>query len=180
MKETIERAEHVLAFGRVSYSLKGIRDDFIEVNKVEEIIKYMDSYKDILLLASGDPCFYGIVEFIKKKGIPIKNILPGLSSFQYMMAKLGKSWGYANFLSLHGRDEGLEKVKNSRLTIILTDKYNTPSIISNKLAKLGVEGTMYVGFNLSYEDEKIIKVNIGEEIEDISSLSVVVIEYEMD
>ena len=180
MKEAIERADHVLAFGRVSYSLKGIRDDFIEINKVDEIIKYIDSYKDILLLASGDPCFYGIVEFLKKKKIPIKNILPGLSSFQYMMAKLGKSWQYANFLSLHGRDEGLEKVKDNKLTIILTDKYNTPSVISNKLSKLGVEGVMYAGFNLSYEDEKIIKGNIGEEIEDISSLSVVVIEHEMD
>ena len=180
VKEAIERAEHVLAFGRVSNSLKDIRDDFIKVNKVEEIIKYIDSYKDILLLASGDPCFYGIVEFIKKKEIPIKNILPGLSSFQYMMAKLGKSWGYASFLSLHGRDEELEKVKDSRLTIILTDKHSTPSIISKKLAKLEVEGTIYTGFNLSYEDEKIIKVNIGDEIEDISSLSVVVIEHEMD
>ncbi len=93
VREAIERAEHVLAFGRVSNYLKDIRDDFTKVNKVEEIIKYIDSYKDILLLASGDPCFYGIVEFIKKKEIPIKNILPGLSSFQYMMAKLGKSWG---------------------------------------------------------------------------------------
>ena len=43
-----------------------------------------------------------------------------------------------------------------------------------------MKGRMYVGFNLSYDDEKIIRANIGDEIEDYSSLGVVVIENEMD
>ena len=150
------------------------------MNKVDEIIKYIDKYKNILLLASGDPCFYGIVEFLKKNQIPIKKVLPGLSSFQYMTAKLGKGWGYAKFLSLHGRNKGLEEIKDSRLTIILTDKYHTPSYISEELSKLGLKGIIYVGFNLSYEDERIIKGNIGDKIEDVSTLSVVIIEHEMD
>ncbi|MBU5675509.1 precorrin-6y C5,15-methyltransferase (decarboxylating) subunit CbiE [Alkaliphilus sp. MSJ-5] len=179
-KEAIEKAEYVLAFGRVSSSLKSIRDDFIQVNRVDDIIKHINIYNDLLLLASGDPNFYGIVDFLKKKGVLIKKVIPGISSFQYMMAKLEKSWQGANFLSLHGRDEGLEKVKKSYLTIILTDKENSPLVISRNLKMLGVKGTMYIGFNLSYDDEKIIKINIGEEVEDISPLSVVVIENEMD
>ncbi len=179
-KEAIEKAKYVLAFGRVSSSLKSIRDDFIQVNRVDDIIKHINIHNDLLLLASGDPNFYGIVDFLKKKGVLIKKVIPGISSFQYMMAKLEKSWQGANFLSLHGRDEGLEKVKKSYLTIILTDKENSPLVISRNLKMLGVKGTMYIGFNLSYDDEKIIKINIGEEVEDISALSVVVIENEMD
>lgn len=147
---------------------------------MDEIIQLINKNENILILASGDPCFYGIVEYLKKKNIPIKRIMPGLSSFQYMMAKLGISWQGGNLISLHGRTEGLETVKNHKLSIILTDKKNTPSVISNKLYKLEIKGFMYVGFNLSYEDEKIIKVNIGDEIQNISPLAVVVIENEMD
>lgn len=180
VKEAIEKAQCVLAFGRVSTSLKSIRTDFIEVSRVDEIVGYTHQYEDLLLLASGDPNFYGIVEFLKRKEVAIDRVLPGLSSFQYMMSKLEKSWQDAQFLSLHGREESLATIGDHGLIILLTDKENRPSMISKKLWQLGKKGTMYVGFNLSYDDEKIIKVNIGEDIEDISNLSVVVIENEMD
>lgn len=180
VREKIEKAEYILAFGRVANSLKGIREDIIEVNKVEEIVKYIDNEKDLLLLASGDPNFFGIVDFLKKKGLPIKEVLPGLSSFQYMMAKLQKPWQNAKFLSLHGRNEGLDNIKLNKLTILLIDKDNTPNKISRELDKLNIKGKIYAGFNLSYDDEIIIVKNIGEEIDDISPLGVVVIENEMD
>lgn len=180
IKEKIKEAKYILGFGRVAKSLESIRDDIIEVNRVDEILNYIDDNKEILLLASGDPNFFGIVDFLKRKGVQIKEVLPGLSSFQYMMAKLERPWQEASFLSLHGRTESLEQIKNSRLNILLIDKNNTPSYISKELYKLNIRGTMYAGFDLSYENEKIIKINIGEEIEDISPLGVVVIENEMD
>ncbi|OZV12521.1 precorrin-6y C5,15-methyltransferase (decarboxylating) subunit CbiE [Tissierella sp. P1] len=180
VRTKIEEARHILAFGRVVNSLKIIREDIIEVNKVEEILNYIDGKKEILLLASGDPNFFGIVDFLKKKGLDIQEVLPGLSSFQYMMGKLQKSWQNANFLSLHGRDENLENIKSHKLSILLIDKENTPNKISKELYELDIRGKIYAGFNLSYENEKIIMKNIGEEIENISSLGVVVVENEMD
>ena len=97
-----------------------------------------------------------------------------------MMGKLQKSWHNANFLSLHGRDENLENIKSHKLSILLIDKENTPNKISKELYELDIRGKIYAGFNLSYENEKIIMKNIGEEIENISSLGVVVVENEMD
>jgi cobalt-precorrin-7 (C5)-methyltransferase len=180
VKMRIENAKQILAFGRVANSLRGIRDDIIEVNRVDEILNYIDGNKELLLLASGDPNFFGIVDYLKRNGIEVKEVLPGLSSFQYMMGKLQKSWQNANFLSLHGRTEDLEKIKENKLSILLIDKDNMPSYISKELYRLGIRGRIYAGFNLSYENEEIITKNIGEEIEDISSLGVVVIENEMD
>lgn len=180
VKEAIKEAETVVAFGRVSESLKGLREDCIEVKTVGEILKFSNEKEEILILASGDPCFYGILEYLKKKDIVIYDVLPGISSFQYMMSKLKKSWHTANFLSLHGRNVGLENVKNNYLSIILTDKENTPSKISKSLYKLGVKGKIYAGFNLSYDNEKIVTTSIGDDIESISSLAVVVVENEMD
>ena len=83
-------------------------------------------------------------------------------------------------MSFHGRSGRLKDVLESKLTIMLTDSINTPSVLSKKLYEIGARGVMYIGYNLSYEDEKILKINIGEEVEDYSSLAVVVVENEMD
>lgn len=178
--ESIKKATNIVAFNRVAESIKDIRNDYIAVSTVKELLKCIKEYEDILILASGDPCFYGILEYLKKKKIKVDKVLPGLSSFQYMMSKLNKSWHKGRFLSLHGREANLEIVKNNELTIILTDKENPPSSISEKLSLLGVKGKIYAGYNLSYRDEKIIEKSIGEKIEDISSLAVVVIENDLD
>lgn len=178
--DAIKNTPNVVAFNRVSESLIDIRSDYIKVSTVKEVLSCIEKYEEILILASGDPCFYGILEYLKKKEVKVDKVLPGLSSFQYMMSKLNKSWHKAAFLSLHGRETNLEEVKNNPLTIILTDKENTPSSISERLKDLGMKGTIYAGYNLSYTDELIVEKDIGEKIEDISSLAVVVIENEMD
>ena len=180
VEDRIKQTECVLAFGRVGQSLKEIRSDIISINKVDELVAFIKEDRDILLLASGDPNFYGIVNYLKNKGVDIKEVLPGISSFQYMMARLQKPWQETKFLSLHGREDDLVKVKGYKLSIILIDKDNMPSRISKELYKLGIKGTIYAGFNLSYRDEKIIRKKIGDEIEDISSLGVVLVENEMD
>lgn len=181
VKERIEQAEIVIAFGRIGDSIKPIRADIISISLVAEVLDIIKSNgdKDILLLASGDPNFYGITNYLKRNQIEIREILPGLSSFQYMMAKLGEAWEGANLLSLHGREESLDSVKDYSLTICLTDKKNTPTEISRRLEDLGVKGEMYVGYNLSYRDESIVNIKIGEELEDFSPLAVVVIKNEM-
>lgn len=179
VREAIEKAKCVLAFGRVGETLKNIRNDFIIVKRVEEVYKHSLENSELLILASGDPCFYGILEYLKAKGINVDEVLPGISSFQYMMGKLKKSWHNGKLMSFHGRTGNLEEVLESKLTIILTDSENTPSILSKKLHEIGARGNMYIGYNLSYEDEKIVKISIGEEVEDYSSLAVVVVENEM-
>jgi cobalt-precorrin-7 (C5)-methyltransferase len=177
--DKVKQSSVVLAFGRISKTAELLRDDVIKISRVDEILKYLDGDKDIAILASGDPCFYGILEYLKSKGILIDEVTPGLSSFQYMMSKLKKSWHCANFVSLHGREEDINSVIKNNLSVILTDSKNTPNYISKALHAKGIRGRLYAGFNLSYEDECIITKNIGEEIEKLGSLAVVVIENEM-
>lgn len=178
--QAIKDAKTIVGFGRVAKSLEDIRNDIVEVNRVDEILDLLKNNDDILLLASGDPNFFGIAEFIKRKGIEVTRVLPGISSFQYLMSKLEKPWQEARFISLHGRNGDLREVLKSKLSIILIDKDNNASYISKELKKLGLSGFIYAGFNLSYSDEQIIKISIGEELENVSPLGVVVIENEMD
>lgn len=176
----IQAAKNILAFGRVGESIKSLRNDFTKVTKVDQIIEFLNYQEDVLILASGDPMFFGIVEYLKKKDIKIDKILPGLSSFQYMMSKLQMSWHHASFISFHGRDLDFSQFYKSRLIVALVDKINNPDFISKELYKKGFRGKMHIGFNLSYKDEKIIEVNIGDGVESNLNLAVVVIENEMD
>ncbi len=180
IKEQIESAGCVLAFERIAKSLKGARDDIIKIKSVDEVIPIINKQKDILILASGDPCLFGILEYLREKGIKVDKVLPGISSFQYMMARLMKSWDNAFFVSLHGRQGDIFEAFNHPLTVIFTDDKKQPTLISKRLYESGMEGKIYVGFNLSYIDEIIVEKNIGDEIEAVSPLAVVVVENEMD
>ncbi|NLY73274.1 MAG: precorrin-6y C5,15-methyltransferase (decarboxylating) subunit CbiE [Tissierellia bacterium] len=179
VRELIESSSRVLAFGRVARGLGELRSDIETIKKVEDAALLVKEDQDILILASGDPCFYGLLEFLQRKEIVIDRVLPGLSSFQYLCSKLQKPWQQASLLSLHGREESLESVGKSRLSIILVDGKNTPQVISKRLFELGVRGKLYVGFNLSYEDELIVRGRVGEDIENYSSLAVMVVENEV-
>ncbi len=187
--EKIKASSKLLAFGRIAETAEKIKGSVIRIGKVSEINEYIIEGEDenIAVLASGDPGFYGILDYLKKSGIVIGEVVPGLSSFQYMMARLGKSWHNAELLSLHGREDGLHRVLNSKLSVILTDTINTPDKISQGIYNAMENGEskfkhgkIYAGFNLSYDDEEIIIKNIGEPIPSVSSLSVVVVENEMD
>lgn len=174
--EIIKQADKVIAFGRIAKTAEQIKTPITRINGANDLVEHIEQERNIAVLASGDPCFYGVLEYLKKNNIPIDKVIPGISSFQYLMAKLKKSWHDARFVSLHGRDEEFEQIKNHALTVILTDKQHTPHHISKQLQGIGVTGKMYVGYNLSYDDECIIEKQIGQDIEQYGEISVVVVE----
>ncbi|MDO5725082.1 MAG: precorrin-6y C5,15-methyltransferase (decarboxylating) subunit CbiE [Tissierellia bacterium] len=178
--DMIKASDVVICFGRISESIKPIRRDVKKVLRVNEVLEKIEEGRVNLILASGDPLYYGITNYLQKSGIKIDKIMPGISSFQYMMTILKKPWQNAFLFSMHGRVFDIEILKDKELAICFTDSHNTPNTISNNLKAIGMKGKMYVGYNLSYETEKIEIKDIGEQFSDISSLAVVVIENEMD
>lgn len=196
--DILKHSTKVVSFGRIGTTAESLNRNVIKVKSISEIGSILENLEKenkkqndsivISVLASGDPCFYGILEFLKKQRIEIARVIPGVSSIQYMMAELQMSWHNANLLSFHGREEErgekIKKILKSPLSIILTDKKNTPSVISKELHDKNMTGTLYAGFDLSYPEEQIIKADIGEEIEHESALAVVVVErgekHEMD
>jgi cobalt-precorrin-7 (C5)-methyltransferase len=174
--DSIRRAELVLAFGRIAETAEALGFPVVRIKSVSEVLEHVPSDKRIALLASGDPGFYGILEYLKKQNVAIERVVPGLSSFQYLMAMLQKSWQHAGFISLHGRDNGLEQVKRHGISVMLTDRQHTPRAISKQLRHMGIAGKLYVGYNLSYENECIVEASIGDAIEECTDISIVVVE----
>lgn len=176
--DTIRNADHVIAFGRIAKTARQLRPDVLSVSRLSEIIALTGQEGTTAILASGDAGFYGILDYLIKNDIKIKEVIPGISSFQYLMNKLQKSWQNASLFSLHGRDENLAEMIHSKLAVVLTDNQNSPGSISSRLFAQGARGNIYAGFNLSYDDELIVKKEIGEMFETNLTLSTVVVEIE--
>ncbi|HEY8890071.1 MAG TPA: precorrin-6y C5,15-methyltransferase (decarboxylating) subunit CbiE [Clostridium sp.] len=178
--ETMEKVDVIIGFERAVKSIPKINVEKIIVKTLKDIMDYITENidKDIAIIASGDPCFYGITNYINNNFKGEIEIVPGISSFQYLMCKLKKPWQNAHLGSMHGRQEDFIKiVREYEISVWLTDKNNSPQALCRKLFDNNIKATVYVGEELSYKDEKIIKGTV-EEIKDkvFENLSVVVIE----
>lgn len=176
----MEKSDIVIGFKRALESIGFIKTPKKQLEGLKETLSFLENNRDkaISIAASGDPCFYGITDFISRNYQGDFQVIPGISSFQYLFAKLKKSWNTAFLGSLHGREQNfIEVVRCKELSFWLTDKANIPSLLAAKLLKEGINCIMYVGENLSYEDEKITTAK-PEEISQMkfSELSVVIIE----
>ena len=129
---------------------------------LESVLKFIKENRDkkMSLILSGDTGFYSMLTFIKKHFSDDElEVIPGISSVQYMFAKISDYWYDAFISSAHGKEfDYVAKLEEYGKVGMLTDNKNTPQEIARQLAENGMgESTVYVGENLSYEDEKIYK-----------------------
>jgi precorrin-6Y C5,15-methyltransferase (decarboxylating) len=137
--------------------------------------------KRIAVLASGDPGLFSIAGYLQEKlgGIELE-VLPGISSVQYLCAKLRKSWDDIFIVSLHGRGlNGLAAViaKHGKVAIF-TGGNSSPAGIARVLAEMGFKDRIVtVGECLSYPEERIVTGSPAEiGAMEFNSLSVMLVE----
>ncbi|MFJ8235668.1 precorrin-6y C5,15-methyltransferase (decarboxylating) subunit CbiE [Ureibacillus sp. NPDC094379] len=151
------------------FVIKGGLSQLVEQLKSEQ--------RKTVILASGDPLFYGIGSYLSKK-IPLE-IYPYTSSLQLAFSRLKESWHDAYIVSLHGRSiKGLaQKIDGRKKVAILTDEVNSPITIANYLKRFGItEYEMFIAENLEGENERCRLMTLDEVIEStFSSLNVVIL-----
>lgn len=177
--EIMKKSDIIIGFKRAIDSLEFINNDKLYISKLSDIdeVIFSEKYNSISIVASGDPTFYGITNYIKGKYCSEIEVIPGISSFQYLTCKLNMPWNEAYLGSLHGRkQEFLNIVKKHELSIWLTDKENNPAALCKILSEAEVKCKVIIGENLSYDDERI---NEGNPIEflnkDYSALSIFIV-----
>jgi len=180
--EIMKKVTVIIGFRRAIDSLDFIDNKKVYINKISDIDQFIcyeeNKHNDISIVASGDPTFYGITNYIKSKTALELEVIPGISSFQYLTCKLKLPWNNAYLGSLHGRsEEFLEKINNNKLSIWLTDKENNPAMLCKVLHDAEIKCKVIIGENLSYEDE-IISEGSPEEFltTNYSTLSIFVVD----
>ncbi len=147
----------------------------------QTIVRLAQDPKETVLLASGDPLFYGIGSYVAKK-LENVEIYPALSSIQLAFARMKESWQDAYFVSVHGRSmKGLaQKINGKKKVCLLTDEENTPAAIAQYLLDFEMEEyTLFIAENVGGEKEKTGWFTLQEAINyDASPLNVVILRAE--
>ncbi len=154
--------------------------DTIKTAEICKICSEADADKDVVsVLVSGDVGFFSLAKTISGK-LPDCECVRycGISSLVYFAQLLEMSWDDAKIVSMHGRRQNfIEAVAHNKKVFALTGGENSPQALCAKLCAHGLGGvTVYVGENLSYDDEKVTCLKAEEGVEKtFGSLSVMMI-----
>lgn len=154
--------------------------DTIKTAEICRICSKADAQKDVVsVLVSGDVGFFSLAKTISGK-LPDCECVRycGISSLVYFAQLLQMSWDDAQIISMHGRRQNfIEAVAHNKKVFALTGGENSPQALCAKLCDHGLSGvTVYVGENLSYDDEKVSSMTAEEGAkQSFSSLSVMMI-----
>ncbi len=133
--------------------------------------------RNVVILVSGDPLFYGLGGVLAKK-LSIE-IYPYTSSIQLAFTRMQESWQDAYLISLHGRSiQGFaQKIDGRKKVAILTDEINSPNAIAKYLKTYGMhEYSAFIAENLEGEEERCHHMTLDEmETASFSPLNVVIL-----
>ncbi len=127
---------------------------------------------DVVVMVSGDPGFYSLLPFLKRKFPDVSiEVIPGISSVQAAFCAVGESWQGGEWLSFHGRvpDEKKLCYEEGKRLAFLTDGEHNAAYIAKYLVQTGwpAETRAAACEHLSYENERIVRGTLA----DISALS---------
>ena len=128
---------------------------------VARIIREDEYSRRFVVLLSGDTGFFSgakkLIEALKEFDSVETEVLCGVSSMQYLMSRIGRSYEDTRFLSLHGREGDIAGAarENRSLFVLVGGKGGAKSALS-RLTEAGLgDCEAAVGERLGYPDEKV-------------------------
>lgn len=133
-------------------------------NLGEVVERLKKNERRAVVLASGDPLFFGIGRYLLRN-LPDEELefVPNVSSVQYAFAKIKEPWDDAVFVSAHGRGlkGAVDRIVANDKAAVLTDEENTPKAIAAELIERGRDGyAAWLCENLGTAEERIIATDV--------------------
>lgn len=155
-------------------AFKGEKYYAISPTKILDYITENPIHETVSVILSGDVGFFSgakklnlLMEEQKEAGILSDNyeveFIPGISSLQYICAKLKLSWDDVKVVSLHGREGNIMgAVWNNQKTFFLTDgDYSVQRVCQILVENNLNEAVVHVGERLSYPEERVTTATAG-------------------
>ncbi len=140
-KRIIARADILVGGRRLLDQFKDIPAQKKPIRKdiagIIEFVRVESKHQKIVVLASGDPLFYGIgARMADALGVRRVRIYPNISSVAAAFARIKEPWNDAAIISLHGRknDEQLfSALENENKIAVFTDSKKNPAWLAARL-----------------------------------------------
>lgn len=190
--DAVAGADVIIGAARLLYSVpEGSHAELCKAVMPKDIMEAIraaldEGKENITIVMSGDTGFYsgtrGLLPYLKEAGLEYR-ILPGISSVQVMSAGVGDPWQDWNLYSAHGQQcDAVKAVMESsymgaagcgtdaggnaacgKKTFFLTGGNLGPSDLAKQLTDAGLgDLKVWIGENLSYDDEKITETTCAE------------------
>ncbi len=140
------------------------------VSGLEELVDRIEGcggQHKIVVLASGDPLFYGTARYVcAKLGKERFEVVPHVSSMQLAFARVKESWEDAYLANLSGLpviDRVIDKIRTVDTAGLFTSEKWPPNVVAEVLLEQGVTGLQaYVCENLGSPDERVTQGTLQE------------------
>ena len=159
-KQAFDEAELLIGAKRMTDAVQKPGQAVLHEYRSDRIVEYIKAhpeYRTVAIALSGDVGFYsGAKKLVDLLGEEVQ-VICGISSVVYFMAKIGLSWDDAKIVSAHGRKCNLVSlIRHNRKVCSILGTEDGVAALASKLVYYGMgDVTLYVGENLSYENEKI-------------------------
>ena len=159
-KQAFDEAELLIGAKRMTDAVQKPGQAVLHEYRSDRIVEYIKAhpeYRTVAIAFSGDVGFYsGAKKLVDLLGEEVQ-VICGISSVVYFMAKIGLSWDDAKIVSAHGRKCNLVSlIRHNRKVFSILGTEDGVAALASKLVYYGMgDVTLYVGENLSYENEKI-------------------------
>lgn len=159
-QKALEDANLVIGARRMVDSVKLPHHQTFYEYRSEVIADYIAAhpeFQNVVIALSGDVGFYsGAKKLLDLLGEETQ-VICGISSVVYFMAKARLSWDDAKIVSAHGRNCNLVSlIRHHKKVFAILGTADGVAKLARKLTGYGMgEVLLYVGENLSYENEKV-------------------------
>ncbi|MGB9553921.1 MAG: precorrin-6y C5,15-methyltransferase (decarboxylating) subunit CbiE [Candidatus Caldatribacteriaceae bacterium] len=154
----IREAEILIGGRRILSLFPEVQGEKIALQENVDLGGILRRFQRVVILSSGDPLLFGVLDWVLRC-VPQEEVevIPGVSSVQYFLARLKVPLKDTAVVSLHGREgDVVGVVRHYRTVVVFTDEVHTPVMIARTLCKAGLTTCrIYVGENLSSEEECI-------------------------
>jgi len=145
-----------------------------------EEVKKEAAGKGVVILASGDPLFFGIGQrALEVFGSENVTFLPNVTALQKTFARLKLPWNQARTVSVHGRKatDLFAELGHAGAIAIYTDPENTPNLLAKILREYGMANRkVAVVEDIGSEQERCLETDLaGAEGMQFSPLNVMVL-----
>lgn len=141
--------------------------------------------KRMVVLASGDPLFYGVARYLcDRLGKDRFEVWPHVSSMQLAFARIKETWeeAYLTNLATHSLESVLDRIRTAETVGIFTSEEEDPPTIAKQLLARGLDYfRAFVCENLGAPDERVTQGELSEIQEmEFNALNVMILKRKPD
>lgn len=135
---------------------------------LQEVVRTVEnnSSKHMVLVASGDPLFYGVARYLcDRLGKDRFEVLPHVSCMQLAFARVKESWeeAYLTNLATHPLEEVFDRIRMSEVVGLFTSEQHHPPAIARELLTRGLDYfRVFVCENLGAPDERVTQGELAD------------------